>query len=36
MGFSSLDFVQIYDKGVSLHNIEQQLNFFRNGIAKVI
>ncbi|MFV8332782.1 DUF4301 family protein [Flavobacterium sp. GSP14] len=34
MGFSSLDFVQIYDKGVSLHNIEQQLNFFRNGIAK--
>ena len=34
MGFSSLDFVQIYDKGVSLHNMEQQLNFFRNGIAK--
>ena len=34
MGFSSLDFVQIYDKGVSIHNIEQQLNFFRNGIAK--
>ena len=34
MGFSSLDFVQIYDKGVSLNNIEQQLNFFRNGIAK--
>ena len=34
MGFSSLDFVQIYDKGVSLNNIEQQLNFFRNGIEK--
>ena len=34
MGFSSLDFIQIYDKGVSLHNIEQQLNFFRNGIEK--
>ena len=34
MGFSSLDFVQIYDKGVSLPNIEQQLGFFRNGIAK--
>jgi nicotinamide riboside kinase len=32
--FSSLDFVQIYEKGVPLQNIEQQLHFFRNGITK--
>ena len=34
MGFSSVDFVQIYNKGVSLDNIEQQLNFFKSGITK--
>ncbi|RDI57084.1 DUF4301 family protein [Flavobacterium glaciei] len=34
MGFSSLDFLQIYQKGVSLKNIQQQLDFFRNGITK--
>ena len=34
MGFSSLDFIQIYQKGVSLKNIQQQLDFFRNGITK--
>ena len=34
MGFTSIDFVQIYNKGVSLNNLEQQLNFFRKGIAK--
>lgn len=34
MGFSSLDFVQIYEHGVPLKNIQQQLSFFRNGIAK--
>ncbi|MDI6049778.1 DUF4301 family protein [Flavobacterium sp. XS2P24] len=34
MGLSSLDFIQIYEKGVSLKNIQQQLGFFRNGITK--
>ncbi|HEX9152144.1 MAG TPA: DUF4301 family protein [Flavobacterium sp.] len=33
MGFSSVDFVQIYEHGVPLENIRQQLGFFRNGIA---
>ncbi|MDI5893788.1 DUF4301 family protein [Flavobacterium algoritolerans] len=34
MGLSSLDFIQIYEKRVSLKNIQQQLGFFRNGITK--
>ncbi|MDZ4329836.1 MAG: DUF4301 family protein, partial [Flavobacterium sp.] len=34
MGLSSVDFVQIYEKGVPLKNIQQQLSFFRNGIEK--
>jgi nicotinamide riboside kinase len=34
MGFSSMDFVQIYEHGVPLKNIRQQLGFFRNGIVK--
>ncbi|MFV8324331.1 DUF4301 family protein [Flavobacterium sp. ZS1P14] len=33
VGFSSIDFVQIYEHGVPLENIKQQLGFFRNGIA---
>ena len=36
MGFSSLDFVQIYEHGISLKNIEKQLNIFKNGISKTI
>ena len=36
MGFSSLDFVQIYEHGVSLENIENQFNIFKNGISKAI
>jgi nicotinamide riboside kinase len=36
MGFSSLDFVQIYEHGISLENIEKQLNIFKNGIAKIV
>jgi nicotinamide riboside kinase len=36
MGFSSLDFVQIYEYGISLENIENQLNIFKNGIAKTV
>jgi nicotinamide riboside kinase len=35
-GFSSLDFVQIYEHGISLENIEKQLNVFKNGIAKTV
>ena len=34
MGFSSVDFVQIYEHGIALKNIQTQLNFFENGIAK--
>ncbi len=36
MGFSSLDFVQIYEYGISLENIEKQLNIFKNGISKAV
>lgn len=36
MGFSSLDFVQIYEHGISLENIEKQLNIFKNGISKAV
>ena len=34
MGFSSHDFVKIYEHGVSLQNIQNQLDFFKNRIAK--
>ncbi|MFE3846402.1 DUF4301 family protein [Flavobacterium sp. LB3P45] len=34
MGFSPADFVQVYEQGVPLENIKQQLSFFRNGIEK--
>ncbi len=34
MGLSSLDFIQIYEHGIPIKNIQNQLNFFRNGIAK--
>ncbi|MFV8376328.1 DUF4301 family protein [Flavobacterium sp. LB1P71] len=34
MGFSSIDFVQIYENEIPLENIKQQLSFFRNGITK--
>ncbi|MBA4318120.1 MAG: DUF4301 domain-containing protein [Flavobacterium sp.] len=36
MDFSSLDFVQIYEHGISLENIEKQLNIFKNGISKAV
>lgn len=36
MGFSSLDFVQIYEHGVSLENIQKQLNIFKKGIFKTV
>ncbi len=34
IGFSSLDFVQIQEHGVSLVNIQNQLNIFKKGISK--
>ena len=34
MEFSSLDFTQINEHGVSLKSIQEQLNYFKNGIAK--
>jgi nicotinamide riboside kinase len=36
MGFSSLDFVQIYEHGISLENIQNQLSIFKNGITKTV
>ena len=36
MGLTSQDFIQIYEKGISLEKIESHLNIFRNGIAKTI
>lgn len=35
MGFSSHDFVQIYEQGVSLVNIEKQITIFKKGIPKI-
>ena len=34
MGLSSLDFIQIYNKGIPIKNIQQQLHFFTNGIIR--
>ena len=36
MGFSSLDFVQIYEYGIALEKIKKQLNFYKNGVAKAV
>ncbi len=36
LNFSSHDFVQIEQQGISIHNIQQHLNFFENGIPKMI
>ncbi|MBP6759995.1 MAG: DUF4301 family protein, partial [Flavobacterium sp.] len=36
MGFSSADFVQIYEYGISLENIQKQLAIFQNGISKTV
>ena len=34
MGFTPLDFAQIQEHGILLQNIQNQLDFFKNGIAK--
>ncbi len=34
-GFSSVDFVQMYDNKIQLENILQQLDFYKNGIPKI-
>jgi len=36
MGFSSFDFVQIFEHGILLENIENQLNIFKSGFSKAI
>ena len=36
MGFSSHDFVQIYERGISLETINSHLNVFRLGISKAV
>ncbi len=35
-GFTSHDFVQFYQKGISLDDIRQHLGIFQNGIAKAV
>lgn len=35
-GISSLDFVQIYNHGIPMQNIQKQLSIFKDGIAKTI
>jgi nicotinamide riboside kinase len=35
MGFSSADFVQIYEYGIPVEKIKKQLGFFKNGIPKI-
>jgi nicotinamide riboside kinase len=34
MGFSSSDFVQIFEQGIPLVNIQKQFKFFQDGISK--
>ena len=36
MGFTSYDFVQIYEKGIPLDTINKHLNIFKFGISKAI
>ena len=36
IGFSSQDFVQIYNHGITLENIENQISIFKKGVAKTI
>ena len=36
LGFSSYDFVQIYNLEIPIENIKNQLQIFRNGISKTI
>jgi nicotinamide riboside kinase len=36
MGFSSHDFVQIYEHGISLDAIQNQLTIFEKGVSKII
>ncbi|HSD06282.1 DUF4301 family protein [Flavobacterium sp.] len=36
MGFSTADFLQIYDYGISLKNIKRQLAIFKDGIPKTV
>jgi nicotinamide riboside kinase len=36
MGFSSLDFIQIDEHGISIENIKNQLSIFKNGISKTV
>ncbi|RZJ27366.1 MAG: DUF4301 family protein, partial [Flavobacterium sp.] len=36
LGFSSQDFVQMFDHGISTAAVERHLEIFRNGIAKAI
>lgn len=36
LGFSSLDFIQIYARGISIEKIQKQLQFLQNGISKTL
>lgn len=36
MGFSSVDFVQLNELGISLANFKKQLEIFKNGVSKTV
>jgi len=36
MGFTSVDFLQIYEHGIPLENIKRQLCIFKEGIKKIV
>ncbi|TRX38566.1 DUF4301 family protein [Flavobacterium sp. ZT3R18] len=36
MGFSSLDFLQIYERGIPLEKIKKQLSIFNDGVLKSV
>jgi nicotinamide riboside kinase len=36
MGFTSLEFLQIYEHGIPLENIKKQLNIFNQGVLKSV
>ncbi|MBX9887980.1 MAG: DUF4301 family protein [Flavobacteriaceae bacterium] len=35
MGFSTLDFVQVYDHGIAINAIKKQLAIFKSGVPKI-
>lgn len=36
LGFSSFDFIDIYQRNINIHTVENQINFLKNGIQKTV